>query len=151
MQVITCRVGGSVRPCENTRIAIHRCQGERSVLGGATPAGTTLTFDDAATLPMSDTAGISNVFFSLKGIPRFASGAQSYVLSLLRVCRFRIDAIKVGVWLPGDKVPMASDGDDVIHIGVIAPPDVRIGYEQSTWQRASAVVPSPAMHALVWH
>lgn len=45
MQVVTCRVGGSLRPGENTRIVIHRRQGERVVLGVAAPAGTELIFD----------------------------------------------------------------------------------------------------------
>ena len=101
MQVVTCRVGGSLRPGENTRIVIHRRQGERVVLGVTAPAGTELIFDGAAIQPMSGTAGTSSFLFSLQAIRRFAIG------------RF-----EVCVWLPGEFVPLAADCESWLHVGI---------------------------------
>ena len=86
MQVVTCRVGGSLRPADNTRIDIHRRQGRRVVLGVTAPAGTELIFGGAALRPMSGTAGTS-----------------SFLLSLQSTRQFTLGGFDVRVWLPDRK------------------------------------------------
>lgn len=118
MQVVTCRVGGSLRPTDNTRIVIHRCQGKRVVLGVTAPAGTELVFGGAALRPMSGTAGTSSFLFSLQSIRQFTLGGFD-------VC----------VWLPGELVPLAADCEDWLHVGI-------------TLRSSCAVGQSPARIAL---
>ncbi len=101
MQVVTCRVGGSLRPTDNTRIVIHRSQGRRVVLGVTAPAGTELIFGGAALRPMSGTAGTSSFLFSLQSIRQFTLGG-----------------FDVRVWLPGELVPLAADCEGWLHVGV---------------------------------
>lgn len=101
MQVVTCRVGRALRLDENTRVVIHRRQGERVVLGVTAPAGAELIFDGVAIRPMSGTAGTSGFLFSLQAIRRFAIG------------RF-----EVCVRLPGELVPLAADCESWLHIGI---------------------------------
>lgn len=105
MQVITCQIGGALRLGDGARIVIHRRQGERIVLGATAPAGTDLIFDGAPVRPISGTVGTWNYLFSLQAIRRFTLG------------RF-----EVCVWLPGEIVPLASDCEDWLHVGVIARP-----------------------------
>lgn len=132
--VETCQVGLALRLGDNTWVVIHRRQGERVVLGATAPVGTELMFDGAPIGPIFGAVGIWSYLFLLHAIRRF-------MLGRFEVC----------VWLPGEIVPLASDCDDFIHIGVIAQPDLRIRYEQGTRQRISAVVPSPPVPACVWH
>jgi hypothetical protein len=101
MQVVTCRVGGSLRPTDNTKIVIHRRQGRRVVLGVTAPAGTELIFGGAALRPMSGTAGTSSFLFSLQSIRQFTLGG-----------------FDVRVWLPGELVPLAADCEDWLHVGI---------------------------------
>lgn len=102
MQVVTCWVGGSLRPADNTRIVIHRRQGRRMVLGVTTPAGTELIFGGAALRPMSGRAGTSSFLFSLQSIRQFTLGG-----------------FDVRVWLPGELVPLAADCEDWLHVGIV--------------------------------
>jgi hypothetical protein len=101
MQVVTCRVGDSLRPTNNTRIIIHHRQARRVGLGVTAPAGTELIFGGAALRPMSGTAGTSNFLFSLQSIRQFTLGG-----------------FDVRVWLPGELVPLAADCEDWLHVGI---------------------------------
>ena len=105
MHIETCKVGGVLRLGDNTRIVIHRRQGERVVLGATAPVGTELIFDGVPIRPISGTVGIWSYLFSLHAIRRFTLG------------RF-----EVCVWLPGEIVSHASDCEDWLHVGVIALP-----------------------------
>ena len=107
MQIETRQVGGVLRLGDNTRIVIHRRQGEHIVLGATAPVGTDLIFDGALVRPISGTVGIWSYLFSLQAIRRFTLG------------RF-----EVYVWLPGEIVPLASDCEDWLHVGVIARPPI---------------------------
>lgn len=102
---MTCQVGSGLRLGDNTRIVIHRRQGPRVGLGATSPIGTQLILDGAAIRPMSESIGSWNYLFSLQNIRRFTLG------------RF-----EVRVWLPGEIVPLASDCEDWLHVGVIALP-----------------------------
>lgn len=101
MEVVTCRVGGSLRLTDSTRIVIHCRQGGRVVLGVTAPAGTELIFGGAALRPMSGTAGTSSFLFSLQSIRQFTLGM-----------------FDVRVWLPGELVPLAADCEDWLHVGI---------------------------------
>lgn len=103
MQIETRQVGGVLRLGDNTRIVIHRRQGEHIVLGATAPVGTDLIFDGALVRPISGTIGIWSYLFSLQAIRRFTLGQ-------FEVC----------VWLPGEIVPLASDCEGWLHVGVIA-------------------------------
>jgi hypothetical protein len=105
MHIETCKVGDALRLGNNARIVIHRRQGERIVLGATAPVGTELIFDGAPIRPISGTVGIWSYLFSLHALRRFTLG------------RF-----EVCVWLPGEIVPLASDCEDWLHVGVIALP-----------------------------
>lgn len=105
MQIETRQVGGVLRLGDNTRIVIHRRQGEHIVLGATAPVGTDLIFDGALVRPISGTVGIWSYLFSLQAIRRFTLG------------RF-----EVCVWLPGEIVPLATACEDWLHVGVIARP-----------------------------
>lgn len=106
MQIETRQVGGVLRLDDNTRIVIHRRQGERVVLGATAPAGAPLAFDGAYISPMSGTAGASTFLFSLLAVRRFVLGRY-----------------EVQVWLPGDLVPLAAGCDDTLHFGITILPD----------------------------
>ena len=125
MHIETCKVGGVLRLGDNTRIVIHRRQGERIVLGATAPVDTDLIFDGAPIRPISGTAGIWSYLFSLHSIRRFTLG------------RF-----EVCVWLPGEVVPLAADCEDWLHVGVVAWPS-----HQAT-PLANIEVASPAPAAL---
>ena len=101
MQVVTCRVGGSLRPISNTRIVFPCRQGKRLVLVVAALAGTELIFDGAALRPMSGRAWASSFFFSLQSIRQFTLG--------------RFD---MRIWRPGELVPLAADCEGCLHVGI---------------------------------
>lgn len=100
MQVKTCRIGGALRLDRETRIVVHRRQGERVCLGATTPAGMALMFDHASIRPQPGTAGRFTFLFSLHAVRRFVLG------------RFEVQ-----LWLPGELVPQAADCLDAVHIG----------------------------------
>ena len=125
MHIETCKVGGVLRLGDNTRIVIHRRQGERVGFGATTPIGTQLILDGAAIRPMSGSIGSWHYLFSLQNIRRFTLG------------RF-----EVCVWLPGEVVPLAADCEDWLHVGVVAWPS-----HQAT-PLANIEVASPAPAAL---
>lgn len=112
--VMTCRIGGTVRIGDDIHVTLQRRLQDRVTLGVIAPAGTCLHFDGASLQPII-----------------LPSGAHAYLFSLLGVRRFRIDGIEVEVWLPGDAVPLASDCDDHIHLGISAPRPLRITCEQA--------------------
>jgi hypothetical protein len=101
MQIKIRRVGDAIRLGDNTRVLIHRRQGERVVLGAIAPVGTPLIFDGVPIRPQSGTAGTSNFFFSLQAIRRFTLGHYA-----------------VQVWLPGELVPSAAECQDWLHFGI---------------------------------
>jgi hypothetical protein len=101
MQVVTCRVGGTLRPTNSTRIVIHRRQGKRVVLGVTAPAGTELIFGGAALRPMSGRAGASTFLFSPQSIRQ------------LTLSRF-----DMRIWRPGERVPLAADCEDCLRVGI---------------------------------
>lgn len=101
MRVETCQIGCALRLGENIRIAIHRRQGDRVVLGATAPAGTRLTLDGAPVSPIAGTVGVWTYLFSLQALRRFTLGP-----------------FEVQVWLPGELVPLAADCDDWLHIGI---------------------------------
>ena len=129
MQVKTCRVGGTLRLNGNTRIVIHRRQGERVCLGATAPAGTDLILGGAPVRPITDTPGIWAYLFSLQALRRFTFG------------RF-----EVRIWLPGEWVPLAADCEDSLHIGVSLVPDSRFALapHHSGYARSLPAPVSPA-------
>lgn len=123
MQVVTCQVGGTLRLGKNTRIVIHRRDGELVVLGATAPAGTPLIFGGESLRPMSGRADTWSFLFSSRAIRCFTLGAHDLRL-----------------WLPGELVPLAADCDDWLHIGV-TPPPMR---SRSRSTRACSPAPPPA-------
>ncbi len=101
MQLVICRVGGTLRPTSNTRIVFHRRQGKRVVLGVTVPAGTELIFGAAALRPMSGRAWTSSFLFSLQSIRQLTLG--------------RFD---MRIWRPSELVPLAADCEGRLHVGI---------------------------------
>jgi hypothetical protein len=134
MLALTCPQGATLRIGDEIHLTLQGRLGNRVTVGAIAPAGADLYFDNVCLQPLL-----------------LPSGAQSYLFSLLRVRRFRIDEVEIGVWLPGDRVPAALDCDDFIHVGVIAPQEFRIGYEQGRRERMPSVAPSRPAPACVWH
>lgn len=127
MQIETRKVGGVLRLDDNTRLAVHRRQGERVVLGATAPEGTPLVFDGACISPMSGTVGFSTFLFSL-----------------LAVRRFMLGRYQVQVWLPGELVSLAAGCDDALHMGFTILPDrsLRVVSDRS---RYMSPLPAPVV------
>ena len=106
MQVETCQVGGALRLDDRTRIVIHRRQGERVCLGASAPAGTDLILGGASVRPIAGTLGTWTYLFSLQALRGFTLG------------RF-----EVRIWLPGELLPLASDCEDWLHLGISLVPN----------------------------
>lgn len=130
MQVVTCHIGGVLRPGDNTRPVIHSRQGERIVLGATAPASTPLAFDGTCISPMSGTAGFSTFLFSLLAVRRFVLG------------RYEIQ-----VWLPGELIPLAAGCDDALHFGITILPDRSLPVAASDRPRYMRPLPAPVVPA----
>jgi hypothetical protein len=128
MRVETCQIGCALRLGENIRIAIHRRQGERVVLGATAPAGTRLTLDGAPVTPIAGTVGVWTYLFSLQALRRFTLGP-----------------FEVQVWLPGELVPLAADCDNWLHIGIT---QRRAGDAAQPVASNPALLPAPVATAL---
>jgi hypothetical protein len=101
MQVETCQIGRTLRLGQNTRLTLHRRQGERVVLGATAPVGTRLMLGGTPVRPISGTVA-----------------GWTYLFSLYALRRFTLGLFDVEVWLPGERVPLAADCEDWLHIGV---------------------------------
>jgi hypothetical protein len=106
MQVETCQVGRALRLGDNTRMVIHRRQGERVCLGATAPAGTDLILGGALVRPIASPPGTWTYLFSLQALRGFTFG------------RF-----EVRIWLPGELIPLAADCEDWLHIGISPVPE----------------------------
>lgn len=114
MLVLTCRVGATLRIGDEIHVTLRGRLRSRVTVGVLAPAGAAVMLDRACLQPVV-----------------LPGGAHWYLFSLLGVRRFRIDAVEVGVWVSGEEVSSVADCDDVVHVGVIAPQPMRIGYEQA--------------------
>ena len=101
MQVVTCKVGGSLRLGERAGITIHARQGERIAFGAWAPPGTCLVLGGEAVHPVSAREGVWSYLFSLYGCRRFQFGLY-----------------EVRIWLPGEVIELAADCLDSLHVGV---------------------------------
>ena len=101
MQIVTCKVGGSLRLAKGTGIAIHGRQGARIALGAWALAGTDLILGGVAIHPISGKGGLWRYLFSLRGFRRFQLGEY-----------------EVRLWLPGELVAQAADCADRVHVGI---------------------------------
>ena len=102
MQIETCQIGSVLRLGADTRVVIHRRQGERVCLGATAPAGTELLLGGASLRPIAGTPGLWSYLFSLHATRCFTLG------------RF-----EVHVWLPGELLPLAADCNDWLHVGIV--------------------------------
>lgn len=106
MQVETCQVGGALRLDGRTQIMVHRRQGARVCLGATAPAGMDLILGGAPVRPIAGTPG-----------------TWTYLFSLHALRRFRLGQFEIQIWLPGERIPLAADCEDWLHIGVSTIPD----------------------------
>lgn len=113
MLVLTCRVGATLHIGDEIHVTLQGRLRNRVTVGVIAPAEAAVMLDRACLQPVV-----------------LPGGTRWYLFSLLGVRRFRVGDVEVGVWVPGEEVSLASDCDDFIHVGVIAPQPVRIGYEQ---------------------
>jgi hypothetical protein len=134
MLVLTCRVGATIRIGEEIHVTLQSRLRNRVTVGVIAPAEAAVMLDRACLQPVV-----------------MPSGTSWYLFSLLGVRRFRVGHVEVGMWVPGEKVSLASDFDDFIHVGVIAPPPMRIGYEQACTGPTSLSVPSRSTMTNHWH
>lgn len=114
MLVLTCRLGGTIRIGDEIHVTLQGRLRNRVTVGVLAPAEAAVMLDRACLQPVV-----------------LPGGTRWYLFSLLGVRRFRVGDVEVGVWVPGEEVSLASDYDDFIHVGVIAPQPMRIGYEQA--------------------
>lgn len=113
MLVLTCRVGGTLRIGRKIHITLQGRLRDRITVALVAPADAYVVLDNADLKPLV-----------------LPSGARSYLFSLLSFHRFRVGEVEVGVWVPDELEPLAADCTDFIHIGVVGPGPLRIGYEQ---------------------
>lgn len=114
MLVLTCRIGGTLRIGDEIHVSLQGRLRDRVTVGLIAPAEAAVMLDRVCLQPFA-----------------LPSGTSWYLFSLLGVRRFRVGDVEVGVWVPGEEVSLASECDDFIHVGVIAPQPVRIGYEHA--------------------
>ncbi len=114
MLVLTCRVGASLRIGDEIHVSLQGRLRNRVTVGVIAPASASVMLDRACLQPVM-----------------LPSGTGWYLFSLLGVRRFRVGDVEVGVWVPGEEVSSATDCDDVVHVGIIAPQPMRIAYEQA--------------------
>lgn len=116
MQVETCRVGGTLRLSDRSRIVIHGRQGSRVCLGATVPAGTELILGGASVRAIAGKIGVWTYLFSLQALRRFILGE-----------------FEVRVWLPGELVPHAAGCEDWLHIGVMPVSALRPSHMVALW------------------
>ncbi len=114
MLVLTCRVGASLRIGDEIHVTLQGRLRNRVTVGVVAPAAASVMLDRACLQPVV-----------------LPGGRHWYLFSLLGVRRFRVGDVEVGVWVPGEEVSSVADCDEVVHVGVIAPQAMRIGYEQA--------------------
>jgi hypothetical protein len=124
MEMVTCRVGDTIRPATGIRIVIESHEGSRIGLRVTVPCGTSLRLDDAAIQPQSGTVGVWSFVFSLHALRTFEVG--------LYFVRF---------WLPGELE--ASTTTDAIDVGILELPSRSHQRTPSDWfPRAGARPPA---------
>jgi hypothetical protein len=104
MQIKTYRPGSTLRLPPDTRLEFHRRQSNRIVLGAFAAPGTDLILGGARIAPITGTPGLWSYLFSLHAVRHFTLGEHD-----------------LHVWLPGELFPLAAQGDDWLHIGVVGP------------------------------
>jgi sRNA-binding carbon storage regulator CsrA len=114
MQILTCRVGETVRIGNDLSVTLQSRSGDRVTVSVIAPPDADLIFDNVCLRPSV-----------------LPSAARSYLFSMLAVRRFRVGGIEIQVWLPGDAVSLAAEYDDYLHIGVRVPKACRITREQT--------------------
>ena len=134
MLVLTCRIGGSLRIGDDILVTLPERRGSQIAVGLLAPSALRVYLDSACLQPLV-----------------LPSGTCSYLFSLVGVRRFRVGLIEVGVWLPGQEVPEAALCDDFVHVGVIGPGPLRIGYEQADDGLRPSVTCLRAPLSLVMH
>jgi hypothetical protein len=102
MEIVTCRVGDTLRPATGIRIVIESHENDRVGLRVTVPCGTSLRLDHAAIQPQSGTVGVWSFVFSLHALRSFEVGRYF-----------------VRFWLPGELE--ASDAD-TIDVGIFELP-----------------------------
>lgn len=132
MLVLTCRIGGTLRIGDEIHVTLQSRLRNRVTVGVIAPAEAAVMLDRVCLQPVV-----------------LPSGTGWYLFSLLAVRRFRVGDVEVGVWVPGEEVSRACDCDDFIHVGVIAPAPMRIGYEQACAGTTPLGAPSLSTHH--WH
>lgn len=101
MQIKTCRIGDTFRFEPDTRLVLHRRQGDRVCLEVKAPTGTVLWVGGARMRPLSGTVC-----------------AWTYFFSLLAPGQFTLGRYTVRLWLPGSLLPVAVDCEDWLQLGI---------------------------------
>jgi hypothetical protein len=104
MQIKTYRPGSALHLPPDTRLVYYRRQGDRIVLGAFVSPGTDLILGGALIAPITGTPGLWSYLFSLHVTRSFILGEHD-----------------IHVWLPGELFPLAAEGDDWLHIGIVGP------------------------------
>ena len=114
MLVLTCRIGDTLRIGDESRVILQGRRHDRIAINVLAAAGTDVMFDNVPLQPMV-----------------LPTGTRSYQLSLSATRHFRVGMVEVLISLPGETVPEAMDCLDYIHVGLLGPVPLRIGYEQA--------------------
>ena len=117
MLVLTCRIGDTLRIDHAIQMILRARLRERITVDVLAPPDAELHFAGACLQPLV-----------------LPSGTRSYLFSLQGVRRFQVADVEIGIWLPGEEVVQASACDDYIHVGLLGPRPMRVGYEQARTQ-----------------
>lgn len=122
MLALICDVGQSLQIGPDIRLTVQARQGARVAIGIEAPPGVVVRLDTATLQPLSPGSRVCTYLFSLQAIR----------------C-FRVGAVEIRVWLPGEVVPLAASCTDSVHIGVIAPGPMRLTYARQGEQQVPVV------------